>query len=374
MKKKVLFYIDSLNKGGLDKAVLDLINNLDFNKFDVTLIKRFPGGYYSNFIDKRICVKSNMPFECCVSEVYNHVVRVLCDRLPRKFVYRCFVKDKYDVEIACGDAFAATLIGGSTNKYSKKILWEHMDVTKDVSTATYFNKKQVERFFSPFDKIVGVSKECQSKFIEKYGFMEKTTYIYNPIDVEDILKKSTEYEVKEFDKDTVNIVAVGRLVEQKAFSRLIDVIKKLYDNDCKVILYIIGEGPEREALSQKIQKLDMEENIRLLGYKDNPYPYIKNADMLVCSSIHESYCLVVAESLILGTPVVSTRCTGPIELLDEGKYGLLVDNTEDGLYMGIKEMVNSREKREEFTKKALERKRFFDVTTCVKEWESLIGN
>ncbi|MCI9565743.1 MAG: glycosyltransferase [Eubacterium sp.] len=136
--KKILFYIDTLGKGGLDKVVLDVVNHMDFSKYDVTVMRRFPGGYYSQFLDKRIHKKANMPFKETCSKFYDHLVRVVCDRLPRKMVYRMFVHKKYDIEIACGDAFAATLIGGSTNPDSIKILWEHMDVTKDISTATYY--------------------------------------------------------------------------------------------------------------------------------------------------------------------------------------------------------------------------------------------
>ena len=317
--KKVLFYIDTLGKGGLDKVVLDVVNHMDFSKYDITVMRRFPGGYYSKFLDKRIHTKANMPFEETVSKKYDHFVRVICDRLPRKLVYRLFVHKKYDIEIACGDAFAATLIGGSTNKKSLKILWEHMDVTKDISTATYFNEKRIQKFFSPFDKIVGVSKDCKEKFIEKYGFKEKVSYIYNLIDIEDIEKKSKEFIPKEYDKDSFNILAIGRFMPQKAFPRLINVAKQLKDDGVDFNLYIIGEGPQETEIKEAILKGGMENNIKLLGFKENPYPYIKNADLFVCASAHESYCLVVAESLVLGTPIVSTKCVGPIELLDNGK-------------------------------------------------------
>ena len=87
-----------------------------------------------------------MPFEETVSKKYDHFVRVICDRLPRKLVYRLFVHKKYDIEIACGDAFAATLIGGSTNKKSLKILWEHMDVTKDIQLLLILMRNEYKNF------------------------------------------------------------------------------------------------------------------------------------------------------------------------------------------------------------------------------------
>lgn len=372
--KKVLFYIDTLGKGGLDKVVLDVANHMDFSKYDVTVMRRFPGGYYSKFLDKRIHTKANMPFEETVSKKYDHFVRVICDRLPRKFVYKLFVHKKYDIEIACGDAFAATLIGGSTNKKSLKILWEHMDVTKDISTATYFNKKQVRKFFDPFDKIVGVSKDCKEKFIEKYGFKEKVSYIYNPIDIEDIEKKSKEFIPKEYNKDAFNVLAIGRFMPQKAFPRLINVAKQLKEDGVNFNLYIIGEGPQEVEIKEAILKSGMENSIKLLGFKENPYPYIKNADLFVCASIHESYCLVVAESLVLGTPIVSTKCVGPIELLDNGKYGLLVENSEEGLLEGLRKMIKNNEALVCYKDIMKKRKDFFGMGECIEAWESIFGN
>ena len=165
MKKKILFYLDSLNKGGLDKVVLDFVNHMDYDKYDVTVMRRFPGGYYTSLLNSQIKVVSNTFIDARKHPVYNHLIRVVCDRMPRKLMYRLFVHRKYDVEIACGDSWAATLIGGSTNKKSKKILWEHMDVTLDESTATHFSTSKVREFFSPFDKIIGVSKYCAQKFI-----------------------------------------------------------------------------------------------------------------------------------------------------------------------------------------------------------------
>ena len=99
-KKKILFYTDTLGDGGLDKMVMEVINHLNFEKYDITIQTRFPGGYYRKLIDKRVKMKSNMPFVETCSEKYNHFVRVLCDRIPRRWIYKLFIHKKYDVEIA----------------------------------------------------------------------------------------------------------------------------------------------------------------------------------------------------------------------------------------------------------------------------------
>lgn len=370
MKKRLLFYLDSLDKGGLDKVVMDVVNHMDFKKYDITVMTRFPGGYYSSLLNNKIKYITNTYINERNHKYYNHFIRVLCDKMPRRLVYRLFVHNKYDIEIACGDAWAAYLIGGSTNQKSKKILWEHMDVTLDESTATHYSEKKVKDFFGPFDKIVGVSKDCEKKFVEKYGFEEKTTFIYNPIDVESIEKKSNEH-VEDLYEKGFNILTIGRLMPQKAYLRLIDVVKNLYDKGVSFNLNIIGEGPQKDIIIKKIEEYNIGDRVKLLGFKSNPYPYIKNADLVVCSSIHESYCLVVAESLVLGTPVLSTKCTGPIELLNDGKYGMLVENSHEGLESGIEKMIVDKELLKYYRRMALERKTFFDIDKCINEFERL---
>lgn len=371
--KRILFY-GSLAEGGIGKVMVDLINHLNQSKYEITVMDRFPGAYYSNSFKTGIKVKHNVPFKETSSKTYNHMVRVICDRLPRKLVYKMFVHKKYDIEIACDDSFSATLIGGSTNKNSKKILWEHMDVTKDVSTATFYGEKEIKEFFSPFDMIIGVSRECAEKFEEKYGFEEKLSYIYNPIDIENI-EKMADYDYENcFKSGCLNIVSIGRFMPQKAFLRLIEVCRKLKQEGLKFRMVLLGEGPEKEKVESLVKEYRLAEEVVLAGYKDNPYPYIKNADLLLCASIHESYCLSVAESIVLGTPVISTECVGPNELLDYGKYGMLVDNSEDGLYEGLKLLIENTDLLEPYMAKMAERKKFFSLKECVDKWEEILDN
>ena len=354
-KKKILFVMTTVGKGGSDKVAVELLNNLDNSKYDITLVSIFPGGYYSSFLNEDIHYKTILPFREERSKLYNHMFRVLIDRLPRKLLYKLFIRGKYDIEMTCEDGFGAKIIGGSKNSESKKILWEHMDVTLDESIATHFNDKQIKEYFGPFDRIVGVSKDCARKFAEKYGFKERITYVYNPIDVEDIEKKSASN--KKTLKDGFNILTIGRLMPQKAYLRLVSAVDKLYKKGMNFNVSIIGEG--------------LEDKIQLLGFKSNPYPYIKDADLLVCSSIHESYCLVVAESIVLGTPVLSTKCTGPIELLDDGKYGMLVENSEKGLREGIEKLLINKDLLDKYRNATVERRNFFSVKKCIEEFERI---
>ena len=314
-----------------------------------------------------------MPFEEQKSKLYNHMVRVLCDKIPRKLLYKLLVHGKYDIEIACDDAISARVIGGSTNKRSKKILWEHMDVVLNESSATYYSDKKVKWFFGPFDQIVGVSKYCANRFVEKYGFDEKVTYVYNPIDIDKINAMSLEEAQVKMNENNFNILMIGGLVKPKGYPRMIDVFARIKqkNKDCK--LYIIGEGEMREYLEKEVEKHGLNGEVILLGFIDNPYPYIKKADLFVCGSLHESYCLAVAESMVLGKAIVSTKCAGPMELLDNGKYGMLVDNTEEGLYRGILTMVENRNKIKSYEQKVKQNREFFGISKIMEQWETLLN-
>ena len=370
-KKKILFYIDTLAQGGLDKVVTEILNNLNFDKYEVTLIRRFPGGYYTNFLDSHIITKSNMPFKEESSEIYNHLVRVLCDKIPRKILYKLFIRGKYDVEVACDDAIAARVIGGSTNKKSLKILWEHMDAMVNVSSATDYSEKKAKWFFDPFNKIIGVSNYCAKRFVQKYGFNQKVSYIYNPVDVENIKKRSNDFVPTELKKEIFNIVMLGALVETKGYLRIINVAKKIKKAGYGFQIFIIGEGNMREEIEEKIEKCGLKNEIVLLGFKENPYPYIKLCDLFVCGSYHESYCLAVAESMVLNKAILSTKCAGPIELLDNGKYGKIVENTEDAIFDGIINMIKYPEERKEYEKLLNDMNEIFSVDESVKKWEKI---
>ena len=110
----------------------------------------------------------------------------------------------------------------------------------------------------------------------------------------------------------------------------------------------------------------------MTGMQKNPYPYIKDADLLVCSSYYEGYNLTVAEALIIGTPVLSTDCTGPREILDGGEYGMIVENSDEGLYNGLKRCCDDSALLKKYREKAKLRHDFFDEDRILKQITGLL--
>ena len=333
-KIRVAFFIEIFDKGGTEKATLDLINSLSTEKYDLTLIQFFAKGECSEQLKKHIRKRSNMIFSEKFSFRLSWWSRNFFRRIPLNLSHKILIGDRYDVEIGCGYEFPTKLV--SYSKHAKKISWVHMDVLQDKNNVPSMTKEEGQEYFKNIDNIVCVSNNCEKNFNIKFGLEEKTKVAYNVVLEDEIINKSKVI-IPDYSKDAINLVAVGRLEKEKGFDRLIEALGLLKSK--KIHLYIVGEGREKYNLEAQIRELDLCDRVVLLGHMANPYPYIRYADLYVCSSWHESYSLTIAESLILETPVLSTNCAGPKELLQNGKYGLLVDNSTEGLYTALKEIV-----------------------------------
>ena len=157
------------------------------------------------------------------------------------------------------------------------------------------------------------------------------------------MKKAEETIPEKFEDDVCNIVTVARLVEQKGIQRLIKVHKKLLEDGIKHKIYVVGDGPLKPILEEEIKKLQVASSFLLLGKRENPYPYIKKADAFVLFSYYEGYGMVLEEAKILEKPICITD-TAAREALKNYEKASIVENSEDGIYQGIKEFVERKEK------------------------------
>ena len=335
MKKRLLFLTLAFDTGGTEKATFDIITHLNPEKYDITLMSMYGGGYFWNQLPSYVHRKYFFP------KFTRYVIRYV-NYAPAWLVYRTFIHEQYDVEIACGDNQPSRVINASPNRHSKKIAWIHMDVMargyKGWEMSTTWGRNH---FYNHFDHIVNVSKNCEYSFQKYFGTQWPTCVIYNLIDVQDIIHKSEERTNKILSKECFNILCMGRLMPEKGFDRLIEAFSKIKksSNITKCHIMIIGEGVQREKLESMIALYHLEQYIDLPGYFDNPYPILKQADLFLLTSTDESFALVVAEAMVLGVPVMATRCAGPIELLQEGKAGLLVDNSTEGIKEGLQKVL-----------------------------------
>ena len=218
------------------------------------------------------------------------------------------LKGKYDVEIAFLEG-PITRIFSYKNKNVKKIAWIHNDISQVFGKGIKSKLKRIldNKIYSKYDKLIFVSKDNMLKFNEIYPDINVDKQaIYNYIDKEKVLRKAEKGQDIKFDENVINFVTVTRLVEQKAIDRLIRVHKKLIDNGYYHKIYVIGDGPEREKLENLVKANDIDETFLLLGKKENPYPYIKNATYFCLLSKFEGYGMVIEEAKILNKSIIIT--------------------------------------------------------------------
>lgn len=361
---KILFFIENLSAGGAEKVLHNLVNNMDKEKFDITVQtvwKENP----KEFLNENIKYKYIYP---CFSKINDYKYRL---GALLKTIYPLHIKDDYDIEVAYLECGATKVISTSTNKKAKKIAWVHCDLSKKISDIDEFKAKSV-KWYKKFDKIICVSRDVEKSFKSIYGNEFNTGTVYNVIDDYNIREKAAESVADySFSKDVPTIVSVGRLSKQKRFDRLIEAHKKLLDESIMNKLLIIGEGDERTALEQKISVCGVQDSVTLVGFKSNPYPYIKNADLLACSSDYEGFSSFVAEGLILGKAIVTTECNGMKELLGNSQWGMITECNAEALAECIKKVLTDCSLKQEYEKKALERGREFSVEAAVRTAEEL---
>jgi len=387
-KTKVLFLIHTLQVGGAEKVLINLVNNLDKAKFDVTVMTVVNTGAFRKMLSPDIKYKTiiNLPkknkkednssgnllagksrLKSAASKIYQMMWRH--KNLER--IYKKYITEEYDVEVAFLEGIAAKIIAHSNNKRSKKIAWIHIDLLKERKTEAFFKDSREEKaIYDKFDKIVAVSNTVRDSFIEKFDFDENKVVVeYNPIDSEEIKKKADEERVK---KEKFTVCTVGRLSKQKGYMRLLEVVDNLNTDGVDFNLWIIGVGPEERVMRDYIREKNLE-NVKLLGYKSNPYPYIKDADLYVCSSITEGFSTTVSEAVILGTPVIATDCSGMREILGDSEYGIVCENSEEGILGAMRDIILDKTMYNKYKGKVLERTKMFDLKRSVENISKILG-
>ena len=359
MKRNILFVVDEKRMGGVSVLFETIISLMDISNYNIDLLvlhnngemfKNLPssiniiyGSSYFEAIDytmKEIIKKKSIKLLLKKIKVVLDMKTGHIENVIKKERKKILTK-KYDVEIAFKDGFTALFTAFGDSK--RKIHWLHYEYKKTNPNGKY--DKLFKRILPTFDKIVAVSDNVKKCFNDIYHLDDKVIVIYNVVNGEKIIELSKEESNVLLDSNELNLVSVGRLHEMKGYDRLIDTIYKLksdgiFDN---VKLRIYGDGPLFESLNQKISDLKLTNDIFLMGRVMNPYKYIKNSDLFILSSIYEPFGLVIVESLTLGVPVLATLNSATDKLISNNYNGLIVENSLDGLYSGLKKIIENKE-------------------------------
>lgn len=371
MKKKILFIYGQLNGGGAERVLLDILNNFNYKEYEVDLCQIVAGGTFVNEVPKQVNLISLWPD---YSFSYKLAIR-LSYKFGCNFIFKRKLSQKltkqYDIEISFLEGFPLKL-HAMMNTKAKKISWVHCDLFKFHYTKNQFRRGEELAAYNKMDKIVCVAEDTKKAFEKRFPTCTaEKVVIYNPIDKGKIIKMSNEYSLPKNDKFT--IITSGRLTIQKKMDRVIRLAKRFKDENLDVHFQILGDGELKEDLLALRAQLNVEDRVEFLGFQRNPFPYVKRADMMFCCSGYEGFCLVICEAMCLGIPVISTKTSGPIEILENNKYGLLVEHDDDSMFQGLKYMYLNSELRKKYAELGRLRCDRFDVKFTMKQIELLYG-
>lgn len=328
MKKKIAFVIESLQLGGAEKSLVTLLQHLDDSKYEVDLIYFHPDGFFKEMVPKtvhhivlefpKISFFERLKYAFKKKSVKNYHNAQLFWPLVEPHLKK--IEKEYDIAVAYNQGFATYF----TQKFisaKTKYAWINTDYRK-AGYRIEFDKD----FYIGFKKVVCVSPKAENSFLEACkadDFKPDTIVIGDIIDPE-FVRRQADSELKiKFDNRRINIVSVGRLSSVKGFDLAIDACRILNSKEYPVSWYIIGEGSMRTELEKQIHDKKLEKNFFLPGADPNPYPYIKNCDIYVQTSLFEGLGLTVIESAMLCKPIVSTNFPTVYGIIENEKTGLI---------------------------------------------------
>lgn len=385
-KKRILFIVPSMVGGGVERCLLNMINAMDPQKYEVDivaiksggdLVKEIPGWVTYRYIWKRewrIAGKRIPGSDKLFSFIFS--------RFSPQFLYKTFIRKNYDVGIDYWGQEGMKLIIGM-NENSKKLVFIHSDMNSEGLQKAFFpfsDHESLKSAYSKTDYIIGVSEDCKKSMIDRFAFpkdSEKLIVRYNINLSEKIISKGEQNIPNQVEKSKVNgkiLCSVGRLTKIKGYDRLIKICSQLKTEKIAFQLWLLGQGEERGNLESLIKEYDVSDCVKLLGFQSNPYPYMKKADVFVCSSFFEGFSTVVSEAVILGVPVVTTNCTGAKEILGESEYGIVSGIDDESLYMALKCILTDESLYQHYLDKVKERQSFFDKDKRLNEIEDLFDS
>ncbi len=377
-KKKILIRIGSLRHGGAEKVLVTFLKNLPKDKYEIDLLLNLYSGKYlaevPDWINVLYLNKGEMITTNRIQDIPKKAYRVLYQKLLKifpKILYSTILKNKkYDVEFAAIHGMRDDILNSPINS-SKKIVWIHNDLRK--TEFHHYTDQEIRKFFG-FDKIMVISEHIQKDFeslAQNEDEKSKIVRIYNPLDTEEILLKSQEPRIKNQDQQPT-FVSVGTVFPQKGFDRLLKVHKKLIDEGFKHRIQIIGDGYDFENIKNLKTELGATETAEMLGFTDNPYPSIKATDFYILSSRYEGFPTVLFEAITLKKNIIATDVSGVQEMLEKGKLGLIVANSEEGIYEGMKKALTQPEFFEQYQENLKEYKMPFNLENSVNKIMEII--
>ena len=360
MSKKILFVMPNLDKGGIQTAFLNLIEEIkDDVNFDIDLFIFKPDG--KDILPKEVNVLPSGKFVRLLTTnqktiekeskllgffrlLLGGIAKFAADHYAYSLV---FLTEKtlkgYDVAISfCQSGNSHSLYGGmnefvmSKVEAKKKITVLHCDYSQSGLDSLYNCD-----LYQLFDKICAVSEGVKEAFLSRVPeCAEKMAIMHNCHDFHKMLYLGNKDTV-EYDTSVLNILTVARIAEEKGHLRALDALFQLKEDGLKFVWHIVGDGDRAEVLRRKIEEYNMSRNVVMYGNQENPYRFYKNADVLLVPSYHEAAPMVFGEAEYFNLPIVATKTTSTDELVTDRNIGIVCENSENGIYSAFEYILKN---------------------------------
>lgn len=356
MKKKILFVINSLGVGGAEKSLISLLSTFDYSQYEVDLLMFRSTGMFLKLLPAEVNVLPQPEFlkRSSFKEQLN-TPRYVITHIRTTIGLRKNAKHRVLHDAQCYWKYAGKAFDNLTKKYDVAIAWGQGNPTHYVAEKVCANKKIAfinvnyemaghnkaydYPYYLKYQYIVAVSDELTKLVAEIFPEMkEKIRTIY------DINNARLIYKMANFSNPFKNIdskvimVTAGRLVPQKGYDMAVEAARRLKENGFDFKWFFVGDGGERKKIESMISEYGLEKNVILVGATDNPYVYMKNADIYVQTSRFEGYCLTLGEARILNKPVISTNFDVVYNQLVDGENGLIVDMDPKAIARAIEQL------------------------------------
>ncbi|WP_407403335.1 glycosyltransferase [Chryseobacterium sp.] len=344
-KIKVLFRHRSMEMGGVEKVVLSMLNNLNREKFEMTICLNINQGELRNEISthvRKVFIAdgkedlSKNPLLQKIQLVKRKLRLEAAQKNPT--IAQKLLGEDYDVEIATTYAAFSSVLN-SSNRLSKKIGWFHSDIT--LPKLQPLVPKILEQI-PQFDYFIFGSQQTKEIFVETYPNIKlpENQVILNAIPIEELKRKAKDF-VPNLPQKPV-FCSVARLHSRKGFHKLMDAHAQLLREGFDHHIVIVGDGDEKENLKKQAAGLGVTESFEFFGSLMNPYPYVKNADFFILPSESEGWPLIIADTLILQKPIISTNVGGVPEMIEHLKTGYLIDYETEQMYEAMKKFLTDK--------------------------------
>lgn len=363
-KKKLLFVCYGLGIGGIETCLVNLINVLPETKFDIDVLLMNPEYSSINNIRRSVCFLDSFEYVMNTTDTLNDIYKhggILKNfnkfccyclfRLRVKFQLKPWksfkkIQNKYDIAIAYSqNDFSPYFVIDNVIAH-RKVMWYHNGVYE--KSKRKFDRDKI--YYGKFDYVVAVSTDCKEMLKKRFNFLnEKLIVLQNITDALTVRNKANKFKPKSYLKDKINIVSVGRMTKEKGAELAVEICLQLHNIGIPFKWHWIGDGNQRREIENKVSQYNLQNEFIFEGNQDNPYPYIKNADIYIQPSYYEAYSTTVTEAKILNRPIIVTDVGGMRDQIINNVNGLIVPISSCSLKDAILYLIEKEEVRIKFS-------------------------